>query len=183
MTSFLFGQALYQGLAFFCLTNYRHNVIILIMAKTKKKAQPKPESQPKTKSRSKTIGRPRKEVSRKEVDDLIAYQATETEICGHLGINKGTLLSRIREWTKDPEICYSAYFGQKSGSGRIKLRKLGFKLAANNAAVCIFLHKVYLGLSEISTLNINNLNEEYKDIPTEDLKAALAAISSKKDDS
>ena len=87
------------------------------------------------------MGRPRKEIDRKQFESLCAMQGTIHEICGVLDVSEKTLEKWCREEYGDT---FSKVFAIKREVGKASLRRMQFRLAEKNAAMAIFLGKNYL---------------------------------------
>lgn len=87
------------------------------------------------------MARPRKEIDKKQFENLCALQCTEEEICDWFDICEDTLNSWCKRTYKK---CFSEVFAQKRGVGRISLRRSQWRLAEKSATMAIFLGKQYL---------------------------------------
>ncbi len=87
------------------------------------------------------MGRPKKEIDRKQFESLCAMQGTIHEICGVLDVSEKTLEKWCREEYGDT---FSKVFAIKREVGKASLRRMQFRLAEKNAAMAIFLGKNYL---------------------------------------
>ncbi len=88
------------------------------------------------------MGRPRKEIDRKQFEDLCGLQCTKDEICSWFDVSDKTLDA----WCKRTyHLSFSEVFSQKRGKGKISLRRAQFQLAQKNASMAIWLGKQYLG--------------------------------------
>lgn len=93
------------------------------------------------------MARPRKEIDRKQFENLCGLQCTKEEICGWFGVTDKTL----DRWCKrEYKQSFSEVFRQKRGMGKISLRRSQWKLAEKNANMAIWLGKQYLGQKESS---------------------------------
>lgn len=88
------------------------------------------------------MARPRKEIDKKQFEQLCAMQCTEEEICAFFDVTDKTLTNWCRREYKQS---FSEVFKQKRQKGHISLRRSQFELAKNNPAMAIFLGKNYLG--------------------------------------
>lgn len=87
------------------------------------------------------MGRPRKEIDRKQFEGLCAIQCTIHEICAALDVSSKTL----EKWCEEEYgKTFSQVFAEKRGIGKISLRRSQFRLAEKNAAMAIFLGKNFL---------------------------------------
>ena len=88
------------------------------------------------------MGRPKKEIDRKQFENLCGLQCTQEEICGWFGICSDTLES----WCKRTyEMNFSEVFKEKRGLGKISLRRNQWRLAEKSAPMAIWLGTQYLG--------------------------------------
>ena len=88
------------------------------------------------------MARPRKEIDKKQFEQLCAMQCTEEEICAWFDVTDKTLTG----WCKRTyRMSFSEVFKQKRQRGHVSLRRAQFKLAETNPTMAIFLGKNYLG--------------------------------------
>lgn len=88
------------------------------------------------------MARPRKEIDKKQFENLCALQCTEEEICDWFDICTETLNAWCKRTYKKR---FSEVFAQKRGNGKISLRRSQWKLAEKSAAMAIWLGKQFLG--------------------------------------
>lgn len=88
------------------------------------------------------MARPRKEIDRKQFENLCGLQCTKEEVCSFFEITDKTLESWCKRTYKRG---FSDVFSQKRGKGKISLRRAQFRLAEKNASMAIWLGKQYLG--------------------------------------
>lgn len=100
------------------------------------------------------MGRPRKEIDKKQFENLCALQCTQEEICDWFNVSDKTLNGWCR---RSYGKTFSEIFRQKRGSGKISLRRMQWHLAEKSAAMAIFLGKQYLGQRE--EVNVNDERE------------------------
>lgn len=87
------------------------------------------------------MGRPKKQIDRKQFEGLCAIQCTITEICAALDVSSKTL----EKWClEEYGLSFSQVFAEKREIGKISLRRSQFRLAEKNAAMAIFLGKNHL---------------------------------------
>lgn len=87
------------------------------------------------------MGRPRKEIKKKEFENLCGIQCTKLEICAFFDVTDKTLES----WCKRTyHAGFSEVFSQKRGMGKISLRRKQWQLAEKSASMAIWLGKQYL---------------------------------------
>lgn len=118
------------------------------------------------------MARPRKEIDRKQFENLCGLQCTKEEICAFFELTDKTLES----WCKRTyDKGFSEVFREKRGLGKISLRRSQFELAKKNATMAIWLGKQYLDQRDQVQVEIrkeNNLLDVIKDsgeINTDDL--------------
>lgn len=88
------------------------------------------------------MARPRKEIDKKQFEQLCAMQCTEDEICAFFDVTDKTLTNWCKREYKQG---FSDVFKQKRQKGHISLRRHQFELAKTNPTMAIFLGKNYLG--------------------------------------
>lgn len=98
------------------------------------------------KKAQKKMGRPKKEIDKKQFETMCGLQCTRDEICAILDIEDDTLNRWCKE-TYDGKT-FSAVFEEKRSLGKMSLRRAQFKLAEKSAAMAIFLGKNYLGQTD-----------------------------------
>lgn len=97
------------------------------------------------------MGRPRKEIDKKQFENLCGLQCTLEEICGWFGVTDKTLDS----WCKRTyHASFSEVFKQKRGLGKISLRRSQWRLAEKSATMAIWLGKQYLGQRDQVDVNM-----------------------------
>jgi len=87
------------------------------------------------------MGRPSKNIDKKQFESLCAIQCTLIEICGVMDVTDKTLNSWCR---KTYGKTFSDVFAKKRGLGKASLRRMQWKLAEKNATMGIWLGKQYL---------------------------------------
>lgn len=93
------------------------------------------------------MGRPAKQIDKKQFENLCSMQCTLEEICGWFEISADTL----EKWCKKTygrDMTFSKVFAIKRAGGKISLRRSQFELAKKNAAMAIWLGKQYLGQTD-----------------------------------
>lgn len=86
-------------------------------------------------------GRPRKNIDKKQFENLCGLQCTILEIAGWFDCDPDTIEAFCkREYGKK----FSEVFALKRGKGKVSLRRSQWRLAENNAAMAIWLGKQYL---------------------------------------
>lgn len=96
--------------------------------------------------------RPKKEIDKKQFENLCGLQCTKEEICGFLEISDKTL----DRWCAETyEQSFSEVFKQKRGKGKIALRRSQFRLAEKNASMAIWLGKQYLDQHDDVSMNLS----------------------------
>jgi hypothetical protein len=102
------------------------------------------------------MGRPRKEIDKREFEKLCMLQCTYREICAWFDVTDKTL----NKWCKDTYgDTFSEIFKQKSEKGLISLRRMQWQLAEKSPAMAIFLGKNHLGQSDKMEQTINDVSE------------------------
>lgn len=87
------------------------------------------------------MARPRKEIDKKQFENLCALQCTHDEICAWFDVTAKTLESWCKRTYGDS---FSKVFAQKRGKGKISLRRSQWQLAEKSASMAIWLGKQYL---------------------------------------
>lgn len=87
------------------------------------------------------MARPRKEIDKKQFENLCALQCTHDEICAWFDVTVKTLESWCKRTYGDG---FSKVFAQKRGKGKISLRRSQWQLAEKSASMAIWLGKQYL---------------------------------------
>lgn len=88
------------------------------------------------------MGRPQKEIDVEQFEKLCALQCTIKEVASFFGCTEKT----IEAWCKRTfRKTFYQTFEEKSGVGKISLRRAQFRLAETNATMAIWLGKQYLG--------------------------------------
>lgn len=113
------------------------------------------------------MGRPKKEIDKRQFELLCSLQATEEEVCNVLGGENGPLSPKTlnrwcRETYKDTNgkgLTFYQVFKQKRLEGRTSLRRSQFLLARKSAAMAIFLGKNWLGQSDEGVVETSSNNE------------------------
>lgn len=116
-------------------------------------------------------GRPKKEIDKKQFENLCALQCTEVEFCGWFDVCEDTLNSWCKANYQDENgkpLNFSEVFALKRGQGKISLRRAQFQLAQKNASMAIFLGKNYLGQSDTMVVSRDEKAED--DALTKSLK-------------
>ena len=99
-----------------------------------------------TTKQPKKMGRPRKQIDKRQFEAMCGLQCTLEEICEVIGVDDCTLNKWCKE-TYDGRT-YSEVFREKRGLGKMSLRRTQFKLAEKSATMAIFLGKQYLGQTD-----------------------------------
>jgi hypothetical protein len=94
----------------------------------------------------KKVGRPKKELDYKLIEELASIFCTQEEIATILGVNRSTLF-------RDEQ--FSNIYSKGHSVAKQSLRRKQFKLADTNAYMAVFLGKQYLGQKD----NVDNENE------------------------
>ena len=115
----------------------------------------------------KVSGRPKKEIDKKQFEEMCKIQCTEQEICNILGVSIEKLISWCYEEYNDTFLnVYKKY----SDGGKMSLRRMQYHLASRSASMSIWLGKQYLGQRDNMDLR---LNDEEDDAITKAIKGAF----------
>lgn len=109
------------------------------------------------------MARPRKEIDKKQFENLCALQCTHDEICAWFDVTVKTLESWCKRTYGDS---FSKVFAQKRGKGKISLRRSQFQLAEKSASMAIWLGKQYLNQRD----NVDVTVSEAKGIALDELE-------------
>ena len=121
----------------------------------------------KKESEKKVSGRPRKEIDKKQFEEMCKVQCTENEICSILGIGVDKLLSWCLETYDDT---FSNVYKKYSENGKMSLRRAQMRLAQTNASMAIWLGKNMLGQTDRVDIAVK---EEEDDPITKAIKESL----------
>lgn len=110
----------------------------------------------KKESEKKVSGRPKKEISKKQFEEMCKVQCTQNEICAILGISIDKLLSWCLETYNDT---FSSVYKKFSENGKMSLRRAQMRLAQTNASMAIWLGKNMLGQKDTIDVGISS-NED-----------------------
>lgn len=118
------------------------------------------------------MGRHKKEIDKKQFENLCGLQCTLEEVCGWFDVTDKTLDRWCRE-TYGAN--FSEVFKQKRGKGKIALRRSQWRLAENNATMAIWLGKQYLGQRDTADigLQVSNAKEDALSISLKELADSL----------
>lgn len=97
------------------------------------------------------MGRPLKEINKKDFEGLCELQCTEEEFCGFFDCCTETLNAWCKRNYQDENgkpMSFSEVFRLKRGAGKISLRRSQFRLAQKNANMAIWLGKQWLGQTD-----------------------------------
>lgn len=111
------------------------------------------------------MARPRKEIDKKQFENLCGLQCTREEICGFFEVSEKTLDAWCKRTYKQS---FSLVFAQKRGKGKISLRRHQFRLAEKNANMAIWLGKQYLDQKENIDIKAQEAITIVDDIPRTD---------------
>ena len=96
-------------------------------------------------------GRPKKQISKRQFEELCKLQCTQKEICDVLDCADKTL----EKWCKETYgQSFYEVFTQKREGGKMSLRRTQFKLAQTSASMAIFLGKQWLGQTDKVESNV-----------------------------
>jgi len=91
------------------------------------------------------MARPRKEINRKQFEQLCALQCTVEEIAAVLDCSVDT----VERWCKrEYKMRFADVFQEKRNMGKVSLRRNQMKLSETNPTMAIFLGKQYLGQTD-----------------------------------
>jgi hypothetical protein len=91
------------------------------------------------------MGRPEKQINKKQFESLCAIQCTYEEMCAVLDVTDKTL----NKWCKRTYgKTFSDVFKEKRSLGKASLRRKGFEMAQKVPSVHIFYAKNFLGMSD-----------------------------------
>lgn len=106
---------------------------------------------------SEKVGRPRKEIDKRQFEHLCGLQCTQEEVCSFFDLSDKTLT----RWCKETYgKSFSEVFQEKRAVGKISLRRNQWKLAEKNAAMAIFLGKNYLGQMDSAKVVIAEADQD-----------------------
>lgn len=110
------------------------------------------------------MGRPRKEIDKKEFEGLLALQCTLEEVTAFFDIKLGGCSEdTIRRWCKrEYKESFETVSAKKRNYGKISLRRSQFRLAEKNASMAIFLGKNYLGQADKIEQTINTIDDSMR---------------------
>ncbi len=90
-------------------------------------------------------GRPRKDIDKKQFENLCGLQCTKAEICAFFDLTDKTL----ENWCKRTYGAgFSEVFREKRGIGKISLRRYQFEMAKRTPSMAIWLGRQFLNQSE-----------------------------------
>lgn len=95
------------------------------------------------------MGRKKKEIDKKQFEQLCALQCIKDEICAVFDVDEKTLTAWCKRTYKKS---FREIFQEKRKLGHISLRRTQFKWAEKSATMAIFLGKQYLGQSDNVTV-------------------------------
>lgn len=107
-------------------------------------------------------GRPKKEIDKKQFENLCGLQCTKEEICAWFDVTDKTLDAWCKRTYKQT---FSEVFSQKRGKGKISLRRSQFRLAEKNANMAIWLGKQYLDQKDNIDIETTEAVTIVNDIP------------------
>lgn len=111
------------------------------------------------------MARPRKEIDKKQFENLCGLQCTKEEICAWFDVTDKTLDAWCKRTYKQS---FSVIFSQKRGKGKISLRRSQFRLAEKNANMAIWLGKQYLEQKDNIDIKAQEAITIVDDIPRTD---------------
>ena len=97
------------------------------------------------------VGRPRKNIDKKQFRSLCAMFCTLEEISGFFECSEDT----VERWCKrELDMSFADAFKEYSAQGKISLRRNQMKMAEKNVAMAIFLGKQYLGQRDSQDMEV-----------------------------
>ena len=93
-------------------------------------------------------GRPKKEIDKKQFENLCALFCTEEDIANFFECSIDTVNNWCKRTYKDEngkEMTFSDVYKKKNSKGKVSLRRYQSELAKKNATMAIWLGKQYLG--------------------------------------
>jgi AraC-like DNA-binding protein len=133
----------------------------MAMAKGDKKGNKPPK---------KPTGRPRKDFSKSQFENLCKIQCTLTEIADYFDMSEDTVETRCKEYYG---MSFSDIFKLKRSIGLRSLRRSQFALARKNPATSIWLGKQYLGQREPKTVIDMTSHKTIDDLTDEEITAMI----------
>ena len=107
-------------------------------------------------------GRPRKQIDKKQFEQLCKLQCTITEVCCFFDCDDKTL----SKWCNETYgMSFSEIFRIKRGAGQLSLRRYQFQLAEKNPTMAIWLGKQYLGQRD--AVEVEHKNNEFLEALTD----------------
>ena len=104
-------------------------------------------------------GRPRKEIDKKQFEQLCALQCTLDEIAGFFDCSPDT----IERWCKrEYKMHFADVFRIKRQKGKISLRRNQFKLAEKHPQMAIWLGKNYLDQIDHTEIAISEISDDVR---------------------
>lgn len=105
------------------------------------------------------MARPRKEIDRKQFENLCGLQCTQEEICAWFDVTHKTLEAWCKRTYRQG---FSQVFAQKRGKGKISLRRSQWRLATEmlNPTMLVWLGKQYLGQKDVPEESIDTEDAE-----------------------
>jgi hypothetical protein len=119
------------------------------------------------------VGRPIKEIDKKQFESLCAIQCTIEEICAVLDVDDKTLTKWCKKtYNKN----FSEVFTIKRQNGKASLRRMQWRLAEKNPSMAIFLGKNFL--NQRDNIEVNNEAELSKlDLLLNEIKISAGATN------
>ena len=119
------------------------------------------------------VGRPIKEIDKKQFESLCAIQCTIEEICAVLDVDDKTLTKWCKKtYNKN----FSEVFSIKRQNGKASLRRMQWHLAEKNPSMAIFLGKNFL--NQRDNIEVNNEAELSKlDLLLNEIKISAGATN------
>lgn len=110
------------------------------------------------------MGRPKKQIDKKDFEGLLALQCTLKEVTAFFDIKlEGCSEDTIQRWCKrEYGESFAVVSDKKRNYGKIALRRSQFRLAEKNASMAIFLGKNYLGQTDKIEQTINTIDDSVR---------------------
>lgn len=108
------------------------------------------------------MARPRKEIDQREFESLLTIQCTLSEVTAFFDHKlDGCSEDTIERWCKRTyNTGFAEIAAKKREVGKISLRRMQWRLAENNASVCIFLGKNYLKQTDAPMMEQEKVDDD-----------------------
>jgi hypothetical protein len=102
------------------------------------------------------IGRRKAEIDWDEVEKLLGFQCTGTEVAAFIDVTYNTLEAAIR---REKSMKFLEYADIHRGKGRVSLRRTQFKVANDDENVPMLIHLGKTELGQKDTVDLNHGNQ------------------------